>query len=253
MNKTFFLFLTLISVTACKTSGDLRAEKIKDPSEVRTVGVPAPTQQRERERVPPPQAQMSQMQTDDLARQIEILKGQLQEKDYLHQQEKAGLDARLQTLESERSRLMEEILILKGTAPAASTQGGDLLWETAMKDLRSKKFAEAASTLKDFMDNFPKDQRLEQAHILKGQSEYASNQFKSALVTFGSYLDKYPKGDGRAMAWLGQGASLIRMKQKKDSKLFLEQCVSLHPKSKEARLARRLLKTPNNVPPEIFL
>jgi hypothetical protein len=55
------------------------------------------------------------------------------------------------------------------------------------------------------------------------------------------------------MAWLGQGAALIRMKQKKDSKLFLEQCVALHPKSKEARLARRLLKTPNYVPPEIFL
>lgn len=185
MNKAFFLLLTLVLVTACKTSGDLRAEKIKDPSEVRTVGVPPPVQQKERERVPP-QAQMSQMQTEELARQVEILKGQLQEKDYLHQQEKAQLDTRLQALETERARLIEEVLILKGAAPAASAQGGDLLWETAMKDLRGKKFSEAAATLKDFMDNFPKDPRVEQAHILKGQSEYASNQFKASLVTFGA-------------------------------------------------------------------
>lgn len=250
MNKTFILVSTFLLLTACKTSGDLRAEKIKDPSEVRTVGVPPPTQQRERV---PPQVQMTQMQTEELARQVEILKGQLQEKDYLHQQEKAQLDARLQTLEAERTRLMEEVLILKGAAPASSAQSGDLLWEAAMKDLNGKKYAQAASTLKDFMENFPKDPRAEKAHILKGQSEYAANQFKASLVTFGSYLDKYPKGESRAMAWLGQGSALIRMKQKKDSKLFLEQCVSLHPKSKEARLARRLLKTPNNVPPEIFL
>lgn len=250
MNKTFFYLLTFLSISACKTSGDLRAEKIKDPAEVRTVGQPQPPRAVEKTA---PQTQASQMQNEEMARQIEILKGQNQEKEFLYQQEKAQLLAKIAALETERVRLMEEILILKGAAPAASAQGGDVLWDTAMKDLKDKKYSEAAATLKDFMENFPSDPRVEQAHTLKGQSEYAANQFKSALVTFGSYLDKYPKGNGRAMAWLGQGAALIRMKQKKDSKLFLEQCVSLHPKTKEAKLARRLLKTPNNVPPEIFL
>lgn len=250
MNKNFLPLTIFILLTACKTSGDLRAEKMKDPSEVRTVGQPQQIRTVEKQQAP---TQVAQLQNDDMARQVEILKGQLQEKDYLFQQEKVQLLTRVQALEVERARLIEEILILKGTAPATAGQGGDVLWETAMKDLKNKKYGDAASTLKDFMENFPSDARVEQAHTLKGQSEYAANQFKAALVTFGSYLDKYPKGNGRAMAWLGQGASLIRMKQKKDSKLFLEQCISLHPKSKEAKLARRLLKTPNNVPPELFL
>jgi TolA-binding protein len=54
------------------------------------------------------------------------------------------------------------------------------------------------------------------------------------------------------MAWLGQGAALIRMKQKKDAKLFLEQCVSLYPKSREARIAKKLLKDPRLVPATLF-
>ncbi|MEZ4814969.1 MAG: outer membrane protein assembly factor BamD [Bdellovibrionota bacterium] len=249
MNKNFLWIAALCLVSACKTSGDLRAEKMKDPSEVRTISQP---QSAATSPTPVSQVQPTQLQSEDLARQIEILKGQIQERDYLYGQEKAQLDARIQGLEAERARLIEEIQILKGTAPVAG-QGGDLLWETAQKDLKKKRYSEAASTLKDFMENFPKDPRAEEAFILKGQSEYAAGQFKTSLVTFGTYLDKYPKGKRRAMAWLGQGANLIRMKQKKDSKLFFEQCVSLHPKTKEARLARKLLRTPNYVPPEIFL
>lgn len=254
MNKVMnvkLVFLTTLLVAGCKTSGDVRAEKMnKDPGEIRTLG--QPVQQKARE-TQAPQVQQNQLLNEDMARQIEILKGQLQEKDYLHQQEKAQLEARLQVLETEKTKLIEEIQILQGNAPATSAKGGDLLWETALKDIRNKKYTEASVTLKDFIANFPNDPRVEEAHILKGQAEYASEQFKATMVTFGSYLDKYPKGKGRAMAWLGQGAALIRMKQKKDSVLFLEQCVSLHPKTKEARLARRLLKTPNYVPPEIFL
>lgn len=255
MNKVLkakSLFLTAFLVAGCKTSGDLRAEKMsKDPGEIRTIG--EPVQQTKARETHAPQAQSSQVGDEDMARQIEVLKGQLQEKDYLHQQEKTQWENRIQALEAERSRLLEEVQILQGTAPATASKGGDLLWEAAQRDIKNRKYAEAAVSLKDFINNFPNDPRVEDAQILKGQSEYASDQFKATMVTFGAYLDKYPKGKGRAMAWLGQGAALIRMKQKKDSKLFLEQCVSLHPKSKEARLARRLLKTPNYVPPEIFL
>lgn len=50
------------------------------------------------------------------------------------------------------------------------------------------------------------------------------------------------------MAWLGQAAALIKMKQRKDAKLFLEQCITLFPKSHEAKLAKKLLKNPALVP-----
>ncbi len=246
-----FTFLLLFS---CKTSGDLRAEKeggaVADRGEIRTVPrrsqepTAAPTQAR---------PAVAPTMNEELAREIEILKGRLQEKDYLYQQEKAQLEARIQSQEQEKMRMMEEIQILKGNAPVLAAQSGDLLWETIRSDLNERKYAQAVTTLKEFLENFPSDSRVEEALILKGQCEYANEDFKSAMVSFSNYLDKYPKGESRAMAWLGQGVSLIRMKQKKDAVLFLEQCVSLYPKSKEAKLARRMLKTPQYVPPTIFL
>lgn len=253
-NKLFILTGALFLLVACKTSGDIRAEKMKDPSGIRTVSpeTPVPAKSKPKETGAAVQ-QQDLLEREELARQIEILKGQMSEKDYLHLQEKNQLMLKLQALETEKIRLLEEVAILKGTATPTSVQGADLLWEAAQKDLKAKKYAQAATSLKDFSENFPNDARLEEAHILRGQAEYAAEKFQESLVSFGSYLDKYSKGKGRAVAWLGQGAALIRMKQKKDAKLFLEQCVTLHPKSKEAKLAKRLLKNPNVVPPEIFL
>ena len=263
MNKKLNPFVTLaalFALSACKTSGDIRAEKMgQDSGDIRTITAPTqrPVQQKANNQQQPQQQaqQVSQQQSlnEDLAREIEVLKGQVQEKEYLRQQEKAQYEARIQALEQEKMRLIEETQILKGNAPAAAAQGGELLWETAQKDIKNKRYGDAVSSLKDFLENFPNDPRAEEALVLKGQSEYAAEQFKASLVSFGNYLDKYSKGKGRPMAWLGQGTSLIRLKQKKDAQLFLEQCVSLHPKSKEAKLAKRLLKTPQNVPPTIFL
>ena len=181
-----------------------------------------------------------------------MLRGKLQEVEYLHQTEKTQLETKIAQLEAEKKGLQEEIAVLKGGGSTESTKGGDLLWETAQKDLQSKNYVKAVGALRDFIENFPKDSRAEEALILKAQSEYSADQFKESLVSFGLYLDKYPKGKQGSMAWLGQGVALIRMKQKKDAKLFLEQCVSLYPKSHEARLAKRLLKDPRLVPATLF-
>jgi TolA-binding protein len=248
--KNFSLALLATLTVSCKTSGDLIAEKMnQDPAEVKTI-----TTANQKPQVQPRSQPVQQNVNEDLAREVEVLKGQLQEKEYLSQQEKAQIEARLQAAEQEKARLMQEIQILKGAAPtAAAAQGGDLLYEAARKDIQAKKYSQAVANLKDFLENFPNDPRVEQALMLKGQSEYAAEQFKPSLVTFSNYLDKYPKGKERSMAWLGQGAALLRLKKKNDAKLFLEQCVSLFPKSKEAKVAKKLLKTPTAVPTALFI
>lgn len=251
-NFPSLLLLPLLLLSACKTSGDLRLEKMgQDPGHIKTIS--RSTQVEAKQQNPLKKESQLQGMDEDLARQLEMAKGQIQETQYLREQEKLQFESRIQSLEQDKFRLSEEIQILKGTAPAMASQGGDLLWEAAQKDLSSEKYSSALSNLKDFLENFPKDPRAEEALVLKGQSEYAAELFKESLVSFGQYLDKYSKGKGRPMAWLGQGTALLRMKQKKDAKLFLEQCVSLHPKSKEAKLAKRLLKTPQYVPPTLFL
>jgi TolA-binding protein len=243
MNRNKFLFLIFCFCVSCKTSGDLAAEKEnQDPAQIRTLPTP----------VAGTEVAPVVITNEDTARELEVLKGKLQETEYLHQNEKTQLEAKVAQLETEKKALQEEIAVLKGGGSAEATKGGDLLWETAQKDLAAKNYAKAVSALKDFIENFPKDHRAEEALILKAQAEYSSDQFKEALVSFGLYLDKYPQGKEGSMAWLGQGAALIRMKQKKDAKLFLEQCVSLYPKSREARVAKKLLKDPRLVPATLF-
>ncbi len=240
-NKILFLFLCFC--LSCKTSGDLAAEReTQDPGQIKTL----PSQKNGSETAP------TVVTNEDMARDLEVLKGKLQEVEYLHQNEKTQLEAKVAQLETEKKALQEEVSVLKGGGSAEATKGGDLLWETAQKDLAEKNYAKAVSVLKDFIENFPKEHRSEDALILKAQAEYSSDQFKEALVSFGLYLDKYPQGKEGPMAWLGQGAALIRMKQKKDAKLFLEQCVSLYPKSREARIAKKLLKDPRLVPATLF-
>jgi TolA-binding protein len=240
--KNKFLFFLFCFFLSCKTSGDLAAEKEnQDPGQIRTLPTPVAA------------VEVAPVVTnEDTARELEVLKGKLQEMEYLHQNEKTQLEAKVTHLEAEKKALQEEVSVLKGGGSSEATKGGDLLWETAQKDLGVKNYTKAISALKDFIENFPKDHRAEEALIVKAQAEYASDQFKEALVSFGLYLDKYPQGKQGSMAWLGQGACLIRMKQKKDAKLFLEQCVSLYPKSREARLAKKLLKDPRLVPATLF-
>jgi tol-pal system protein YbgF len=242
MNKNNgILFLLFCLCLSCKTSGDLAAERDgQDPGEIRTLPTPVGS------------VEQAPVVNEDSAREMEVLRGKLQEMEYLHQTEKAQLETKVAQLEAEKKAFAEEIDVLKGGGSSEATKGGDLLWETAQKDLQAKNYAKAVTTFKDFIENFPKDPRAEEALILKAQAEYSAEEFKEALVSFGLYLDKYPKGKQGAMAWLGQGVALIRMKQKKDAKLFLEQCVSLYPKSHEARLAKKLLKEPRLVPATLF-
>jgi len=259
MSKLWSLLIILGFVLfACKTSGDLRAEKTSsDPGDIKTVTSQfgnSQSQNTKPRNSPPPMQPTgsSRMANEELLRQVEVLKGEVQEQTYLKDQLKNQYDSKIASLESDKARYLEEIQILKGAAPQAGAKGGDLIWDTAQKDITSKNYEKASTSLKEFLENFPQDQRVESALLLKGQTEYAAGDFKTSLVSFGQYLDKYPKGKERAMAWLGQAVALIRMKQKKDAKLFLDQCVTLFPKSREAKLARRLQKNPNVVPSTLF-
>jgi TolA-binding protein len=67
--------------------------------------------------------------------------------------------------------------------------------------------------------------------------------YERAVVHFQEVIDKYPKSDKAPKALLRQAEAFAALGDKKSSTTLLKRVVELFPKSEEARIADRMLRS----------
>ncbi len=232
-----FISVFLLSLGACKTSGDVSSRRDSDPSGVKTVE----SDTRDGE----PQAGH-----DNLKARIAILEGQIEDVLHNSNREQEALKAKIAELEDENTKLKtklasggvpaQEPVTVQGELPSDKT-GAPLLWELAMKDLRSGQYQGALSPLSELIKQYPKDKRAFEAAVTLAMTQYELAKYKEAALTFNQIIDTHAKNPFLSIAWFGQGAAYARIDSKDDALLFFEQVTTKYPKSAEAKEVKKIL------------
>jgi TolA-binding protein len=247
----------ILSTAACKTSGDLKGGDggYDDPTQVQTIEAPDEVGEGA-ESAPVPR------NVENLRRQLEISRGELENLRYASQQEIQQLRMQNGQLSEDNRKLSEEILKYRSgqqaaaPGPAAGTggaQGAELLWKTGVQHLNQGKIQEGLSTFQSLITSYPKDRHVFGATLLSGMAQYRLGDHKAAALTFNQAIDRAPaKGVAPAVAWFGQGAAFTKLGQSDDAKLFFEETVRRYPQSQAAVLARPILARKAKAPDDLF-
>ncbi len=195
---------------------------------------------------------------DQLAMDIQLLQGKLEENNFriseLGQKlddrgvKIAELTARIEALESKAK------LLSGGTGTAATGQTTTARQESktvdpsdayrqAKSDYDKGNFELALAGFQYYVVHFPGTSQADKAQYWVGECYYSLKEFNKAIEAFGRVIKDHPKSDKVAGAKLKIGLSYLNEKNHAKAKEYLRRVVKEHPGTTEARIAKdRLAK-----------
>jgi len=117
------------------------------------------------------------------------------------------------------------------------------LYETSMSFFREGKFEQAMDGFKDFLREYPKSDRADNAQFWIGECYMSLRQYEQAILAYQEVIKKFPKGNKVPNAMLRQAVAFLEIKDKTSSRLLLKKIIKQFPKSSEAKIAQTRLKS----------
>ncbi len=207
---------------------------------------------------------------DQLQEEISILKGKLEETDYLLKQkinafaelsEKReikleGID-KITSLNKNRIERLEQYLNFDSTA--AIQKGKPVSNKTSEKQVKHKltendvyrsakeaydkgDFNTAREEFQNLLKEFPKSENADNAQFWIGEIYYREKYYERAILEYQTVIEKYPKGNKVTASLLKQGFAFFNLGDKSNARLILSELIKKYPKSNEAKIAERKLK-----------
>lgn len=192
-----------------------------------------------------------QQQLADSQRDIDVLRGQIQENQYqLNQvvERQRNIYQQLDSLggnASAKSDATQPENTVSST-PAEPTSAGDEKTDyNAAIDtvLNSKDYDKAIVELNAFINSYPKSSYQSNAQFWLGQMYYLKGNKDQAAGTFASVVKNYPKSQKASEAFYKIGLIMQEKGQKDNAKAVYQQVVKQYPNSAGAKLAQKQLGT----------
>ncbi|MDH4204285.1 MAG: tol-pal system protein YbgF [Desulfobacteraceae bacterium] len=207
---------------------------------------------------------------EELQEEIRILKGKLEETDYLLKQkinafaelsEKReikleGID-KTTSLNKDRIERLEQYLNFESTAaiqkgkPASNTTSGKQVkhklsendvYRSAKEAYDKGDFNTAREGFQKLLKEFPKSENADNAQFWIGEIYYREKWYEKAILEYQTVIEKYPKGNKVTASLLKQGFAFFNLGDKSNARLILSELIKKYPKSNEAKIAERKLK-----------
>jgi len=202
-------------------------------------------------------------QLTGLNRDIQVLQGKFDEKNYAVDQalsenktEMTTLKARVEEMAGEVKQLMARVQALekkldalsKGQAPeekpvkkkAPVTEEG--LYQKALNTFREGKYKDARKEFEGFLRRYPDSDLSDNAQFWIAESYYKEGLYEDAILAYETLIRKFPKSDKVPGAMLKQAYSFLELGDKNTTKVILATLKERFPKSKEAELADKKLQ-----------
>lgn len=146
-----------------------------------------------------------------------------------------ALEGRVHELESAQLAAIEAIKKLQSQVPPPD----DIpTFHKAKEELKAKKYDESIQDFTAYMKN-PSGKFFEESTFHRGEAYYFSKNYKKAIVDFSKFPEKYTKSPLLPKALLKIAQSFEAMGSKDDARAFYDQLIEEHPKSAEAKEARK--------------
>src|ERR1700722_12718042 len=133
---------------------------------------------------------------------------------------------------------------MPGAPGVAPTPGGppvDQLYQSALRDYNSAKYAIAASEFADVVHYYPQDPLAGNAQFYIGEINYRQGKYSAAVKAYDAVLEQFAGNPKAPAAELRKGQSLIEMGQKDAGVRELRTLVQRYPQTPEAQEGRSKL------------
>lgn len=207
---------------------------------------------------------------DQLQEEIRILKGKLEETDYLLKQKinaftvlsekseaKLAYIDKTTNLNKDRIERLEQYLNFESkTSVQKRKQVSDKtpekqvkhklsendLYQSAKQAYDKGDFSTAREGFLKLLNEFPKSENADNAQFWIGETYYSEKWYEKAILEYQKVIEKYPKGNKVTASLLKQGFAFFNLGDKSNARLILSELIKKYPKSNEAKIAERKLK-----------
>jgi len=201
--------------------------------------------------------------SDQLATDIQLLQGKLEENNFRIAEFGQKLDdksVRLAELTARIDELEARIRLLSaGTATVSAGQAGassdkdkksfpktvepSEAYRQAKNDYDKGNFDLALAGFQNYVTQFPDTSQVDNAQYWVGECYYSKKDFSQAIEAFGKVIKAYPKSSKVPGAKLKIGLSYLSAKNIAKAKEYLNRVIKEHPDTNEAEIAKdRLVK-----------
>jgi tol-pal system protein YbgF len=207
---------------------------------------------------------------DQLQEEIRILKGKLEETDYLLKQKIKAFDElteqrekkleaidKASNLNKDRIARLEQYLnfdstqsVQKKKSVSGTTSGKqgkhklseDDAYKAAKQAYDKDDLNAAREGFQKFIKEYPKSINADNAQFWIGETYYREKWYEKAILEYQKAIEKYPKGNKVTASLLKQGFAFLNLGDKVNARLILSELIKKYPKSNEAKIAEHKLK-----------
>jgi TolA-binding protein len=181
------------------------------------------------------------------------IRGELERLEHLIKQKEASIVANEE--KNQENKINQEPAVVAATAAVAAKKNAatvvvpvptsldiDEQYKLAKKNHDQKNYAEAEKyyTAMVGSKSIWYDER---ARFFLGKMYVDSGDYKKAIITFQDFIDKYPNSKNTANAIYTQAEAFYALNQKQEAEVFYKDVIQRFPRTKEASLAKKRLKT----------
>ncbi len=215
-----------------------------------------------------------QAMADKLRNEIQVLRGKLEETDYLLNRRIRNLENTEKNTRQQLERL-EQHLNLDPMQPAAaipdspaaynydpaaektqsasanqeksaipapvSSLSDEKLYSYARQLFEKGEFGKARENFHALLQKYPDTQHADNALFWIGESYYREGRYDSAILEYQTVIEKYPGGNKVPDALLKQGFAFDVLGDRNSAKMILQELMEKYPGSRQARLAQKKL------------
>jgi tol-pal system protein YbgF len=106
---------------------------------------------------------------------------------------------------------------------------------------KQKSYQAARDQYSALIKKFPKSRLVPSAHYWIGDTYYEEKKFEEAILAYNQVIKRYSKSAKASSALLKQGLSFSALGDKRTAKIVLKKLIKNHPKTSQARLAKKFL------------
>ncbi len=207
---------------------------------------------------------------DQLRGEIRVLRGKLEETEYLFKQKNKSLEGskdkrkdQLDKIEQMISANMDRIVRIEQYLNFETTESelklekgphtksgiryakelsADEIYKSAKQAFVQKDFETAREGFGQLLKRYPKSSQADNAQFWIGETYYLEKWYEKAILEYQKVIEKYPKGNKVPASLLKQGFAFAGLGDKANTRLILTELIQKYPKSNEAKIAKQKLK-----------
>lgn len=116
------------------------------------------------------------------------------------------------------------------------------LYDNSLTSFREEEFQQAMDGFQQFLREYPKSDRADNAQFWIGECFMAQKEYEKAILEYEEVIKNYPKGNKVSVAMLRQAIAWFEIKEKTAGIIILKNLIKKYPDSDEAKIAKEKLE-----------